>query len=219
MGEKIGEVDFSDSRGSVDGFARGWFFWIHRAARAALDIRFFEAIDSWKTQALRDTEARERGFDSLAAMKAAIKATGKPLASSQDYKAVMARSIQKFVIRQGKPPAYAFREGDSFESRCGNWAIQVVKAKPVDKTEKKKSAVTDGRVDFNLFVLAEPDAPGKWSRHARHAVTQNEFVAILKNGRGGSINLTIPTAHAEMQTPFPPFAPTVDDTQDDLFAL
>ena len=65
MGATIGEVYFSDSRGAVVGFAREWFFWVHRALRPALDIRFFEAIDSRKTKALRDIEARKRGFDSL----------------------------------------------------------------------------------------------------------------------------------------------------------
>ncbi|MBB5462911.1 hypothetical protein [Paraburkholderia sp. Cpub6] len=216
MSASIGEIDFSANRGQVSGFARGWFFWVHQSSKPALDITYSEIIEPNKTQVLRDGEARRRGFDSLADMQSKIKAAGGVLGKSKDNKAVMARSVKMAVVKQGDPPAYSFRVTDTFESRCGNWSIQVGEAKPDSRTGKKKTVITAGRVGFDLFKHIDDDSSERWSRRGWFVVSQKEFVTLLRTGNGLTLNLCAPD---EVSAEVPDAEPTVDgdNMQGDLF--
>jgi hypothetical protein len=198
----IGEIDFSDCRGEVSGFARGWFFWIHRSFRSALDIAYSEVIEPGKTQALRDGEARRRGFASLADLQLKIKATGVVLGKSRDNKAVMARSIKMAVIRQGDPPAFSFRVADTFESRCGKWMLQIVEAKPDNRTGRKKMVITSGRVGFDVFARIDGSLREPWQQYGGFVLSQRDFATLLRTGKGTTLNLCAPVEYApESATP------------------
>jgi hypothetical protein len=175
-------IDFTESRGDLNGFADGWFFFVYRSFKPALDIHYSEIIDAPKTLALRDRLSQKLGFESLAHMQQSIKASGKSLSASKDNKSVMQRSVKISIESQGNPPAFAFRESDTFESKCGNWAVQVAQAKPDTRAGRKKDAISEGSVGFQLYARSPSGSSNVWVESAWHICSQREFANLLRYG-------------------------------------
>jgi hypothetical protein len=201
-------IDFSDTRSSITGFARDWFFWVHQSFKPALDIAYSEVIDPVKTKTLRDSEARRRGFESLDDMQAKIRATGEALGDSETNAAVMKYAVRKPLESQGQPPIYRFRATDGFESRCGKWYVQISQATP-DKIGDDEAESAEGSVGLNLYEANVSTDSSSWVARGWHVISQGELVALLKTGKSGSIDLRLVTEEAPRRT---------DPAQSNLFA-
>lgn len=191
-------VAFSDILGDIDGYAKGWFFWVHKALKPALDIAHVEVIDKKKTSALRDKMSLQLFGVTHEDLKKQISASGEALGDSVEHKQIMAYSHKDLIETEGSPLLFAFRETDSVESRSGEWYIQVSQATPA--TEQKS-----GSVGFDLFVrnhdnevLAGENPKGVWNRKAWFSTTQRDFVELLKTGRCSVIDLDNPIFDPEV---------------------
>ncbi|MBP8202383.1 MAG: hypothetical protein KAX70_00560 [Pseudomonas sp.] len=86
-----------------DGFLDGFFFNLHPAFLAALDISLQPRSDRAKTKALKES-ARKNG-------------------KSEDE--VSRIRHQEMVWTQGNPPSYAFKPGDFIHTKDGEFSVQV----------------------------------------------------------------------------------------------
>lgn len=83
---------------------------------------------------------------------------------------------------EGSPPLYQFRDGDSIESRCGLWFVQVKRASP--DTQAKQ-----GSVEIDVFGTNADDASLRWKKHGEYIATQSDLVELLKTGKCKALSL------------------------------
>jgi hypothetical protein len=150
-------------------------------------------------------------------MQSKIKAAGLALGKSRDNKAVMARSIRMAVVRQGDPPAFSFRVADTFESRCGKWALQIAEAKPDNKTGRKKTVTTPGRVGFDVFARIDGSSAEPWQQYGWFVFSQHDFAMLLKTGKGATLNLTAAGARVLEKPASTDFPAAREYVQGDMF--
>ncbi|GAB6846610.1 hypothetical protein [Paraburkholderia kururiensis] len=174
-------INFSDTRGGVSGFAENWFFWVHTSFKNALDVGHNEYIDKAKTLALRDKKSFELFGLSHDALKREI---GNKYSDDKRHKQIMRYAIRYLEETEGSPPLYAFRETDGFESRSGEWYIQIDQASA--DTEEK-----EGNVGFKLYGRDIDPQPGskKWIEKRWLTTSQKDFVLLLRSGRSAVVDL------------------------------
>ncbi|MDR5757792.1 hypothetical protein [Caballeronia sp. LZ035] len=179
-------VCFSDTRGQVKGFAHGWFFWVHGAFKGALDIRFVERIDAKPTLALREKNAQERFGLSLSDLR---RRRRESVEMKSNFQEIMKISRKVMLETETSSPAYTFRAGDSFESRCGEWYLKVT-----HETVERVVGIGDDTLISHevLGVTLYRRAGGsdaRWIRQRCVELHQSELAALLKTGSAASIDL------------------------------
>jgi hypothetical protein len=178
-------VSFSDSRGEIAGFANGWYFWLHKGFREALDIRFVERIDRDKTAAFRNKLSLEQTNLSLDELRSRKKES---TAYSKAYEKIMKRSIKFLLETESTLPVVNFKPTDSFESRCGTWHIRVTS----QDSEMFEGEGDNTQIRYNVLGLniyrrsPEPDAT--WESHSTANLQQFELVELLKSGKTRSVD-------------------------------
>ncbi|WAS55390.1 hypothetical protein MK974_06330 [Burkholderia ambifaria] len=189
-------VEFTDARGGVSGFAKGWYFWVSAPFKPALDIAHNEYIDDEKTQVLRNKKSHALFGVSHDELKERIKASGEGLSDSDDHKRIMSFAIRYLVETQGEPPLYGFRETDGLESRCGEWYVQVEQA-IADADDKQ------GNVGFRLYARNHDAQAGEgvWVLESWLTVSQWEFVELLRTGRCRVVDLSKPLSVQGIEDP------------------
>lgn len=83
---------------------------------------------------------------------------------------------------EGVPPLYAFRYGDSVESRSGNWHVQVQRA-------TSDTHMAKGSVDIVLYETETENLSLRWRKRNHYVLLQEDFVVLLKTGKCGSFSL------------------------------
>lgn len=176
-------IDFNVTHANINGYAKNWFFLVHKSFKPALDIRFVEIINKNKTILLRDAEARKHGFDSLAALQNALKIDGIAKKDSEEYQSIIKHTVHDLIETEGSPLLYAFRETDSLESMDGDWYLQVTQAIP-------SSTDNPGEVGFQMYRRRTPTNGYTWERSTWHSTTQADFVDLLRHGTCSAIMLS-----------------------------
>jgi len=176
------DLEFSDRKGDISGYLRGWFFWVHEAFKPALDISYSEILDKEKTLKLRNSQAQVRGYKSLAMMQESIKAGGIALGDSSLNSEVMRYAIRIPVETQGMLPAFSFRAGDSLESRLGYWYVKVLSARP---DERADAGIAPGELTFSLYRRRET----AWEFSREITCYQHDFVSLLREGAYAGLSL------------------------------
>jgi hypothetical protein len=83
---------------------------------------------------------------------------------------------------EGAPPLYQFGPGDSIESRCGQWYVQVKRGAP-DTPGKP------GSVEIHIYA-PNTDIPSlRWKVYGEYIISQTDFVELLKTGKCKAISL------------------------------
>lgn len=179
-------VSFSDTRGQVKGFAHGWFFWVHEAFKCALDIRFVERIDANVTLALREKNAQERFGVSLSDLR---RRGRESVEIKQAFQEIMNISRKVMLETETNSPAYTFRAGDSFESRCGKWYLQVTH----EAVEKIIGVGDETLISHEVLGVTVYRRAGgsdtRWVRQRSVELRQADLVVLLKTGWAESVNL------------------------------
>lgn len=179
-------VSFSDTRGQVKGFAHGWFFWVHEAFKCALDIRFVERIDADITSALREKNAQERFGLSLSDLRIRGRESVEMKRALQE---IMKISRKVMLETETNSPAYTFRAGDSFESRCGKWYLQVTH----ETVEKIVGIGDDTLISHEVLgvtLYRRADGSGtRWVRQRSVELHQSDLVALLRTGSAPPVDL------------------------------
>lgn len=177
-------VSFEDCHNGVSGYATGWYFLVHSSFKAALDIFYVERIDAEKTKKLRDKVSLELTGLPHKEFKKRIKASGRDLAHIPEHQEILKHSFKLILETQGDfPMQFSFRATDGFESRNGEWYIQIESAVAATK-------VSRGEVGFVLYERnRHPDSGLAWERMQRIETTQEEFVELLRCGYCRSVSL------------------------------
>ncbi|WP_347469898.1 SWIM zinc finger family protein [Burkholderia stagnalis] len=177
-------IDFSDSKGKIHGYAKGWYFWVHSAFQDALDIRFLESIDKEKTASLREKMCLELFGMTHSNLKKSIEMSGNKLSSSEKHRKIMGFSVSDGgVLTESANPQYEFRVTDGLESRSGTWYVQV------DQTAETDGA--PGSIGFKLYSRNSSSGADEtgWKMRTWLSTSQNEFVELLRSGRCAVIDL------------------------------
>ncbi len=180
-------IEFSDSRGEIHGYAKGWYFWVHAAFQDALDIRFTESIDKEKTASLREKMSLELFGMAHSDLKKSIEMSGNKLSSSEKHRKIMGFSVSDGgILTESATPQYEFRVTDGLESRSGTWYVQV------DQTAETDGA--PGSIGFKLYSRNSPADAGEtgWKMRAWLSTSQSDFVELLRSGRCAVIDLHNP---------------------------
>ncbi|WP_459614344.1 hypothetical protein [Bordetella sp. 2513F-2] len=179
-------VAFTDSKGELSGYAAGWFFWVHKAFREALDISYRYPIDEEKTKIARDKRSLALHGVTHDELKRQL---GKNFADSLKHQEVMRTKIPRRVDTIGDPPAYNFRPYDGLESRCGRWYVQVKDPRTVGAESNEDE--DPNTLYVQLFARLEPTQ--RWEPRQLYKLSQAEFGQLLFTGSCASLNLTLPT--------------------------
>jgi SWIM zinc finger len=173
--------DGSDLAG---GYAQGWFFLTHSAFKDALDIRYAEFINTLKTAELRDKKSSEITGYRLSSFQRSLNARGIRKSKSPEYQLIMSYKVPYMMETEGEPMQFSFSKGDSLNSRCGNWSVQVDQSIP-DSMDR------DGNVGFSIYErnLNPIGFEGVWKKHSWLSVTQAEFVKLLMTGSCAGLTL------------------------------
>lgn len=93
--------------------------------------------------------------------------------------------IKYLVETEGYPMRFSFSVGDSVNSRCGNWSLQVDQSTPDGDNSV-------GNVGFVIYAKNEPSNiyEGIWRRHKWLSTSQNDFVSLLICGKCDVVDLT-----------------------------
>jgi hypothetical protein len=180
-------MSFSDVRGDVKGFANGWFFFVHDAFKDALDIRFVERIDREKTAGLRDRMSQEQTGLPLAELR---RRQNESPALKKTYQGIMKAARKKLLETEAVSPTYTFRVSDSFESRCGQWYIQVTS----ENAEKIVGNGDDTKISYEelgVVIYRRSDgSSGCWKKYSSANLRQADLAQLLRTGKAGAVNLT-----------------------------
>lgn len=187
-------IEFTDSKGEVKGYAKGWYFWVHSGFQEALDIRSIESIDKEGTAALRDKKSLELFGVTHGDLKRRIEAAGKKFGNSKEHKQIMTFTVSDGGrLTESTNPQYEFRVTDGLESRTGEWYVQV------DQTAETDGA--PGSIGFKVYSRDHSPFPGEgiWTRQTWLSTSQREFAALLQTGRCSVIDLENPPKFEDMQ--------------------
>lgn len=180
-------ISFREALDRPGTFAEEWFFWVHDAFKPALDIAHIEIINSAKTEELRNKHCVRLYGMQHKDLIAKVKASGELLKDSDEHQRIMAYSHKDLVETEGSPALYAFRETDSFESRCGDWYVQITQASPARLDRP-------GEVGFQVYGRNTDSSNLRWKKLDWYSTTQAEFVHLLRIGACSVVNLVVPFA-------------------------
>jgi hypothetical protein len=164
-------------------YAKGWFFLVHEAFKSALDIFHVERINKEKTPLLRDSISFTLAGIPHQKLKEKLKSENIQLKNSDLHNKIMDHKIKDLVETQGAQMKFSFKKGDSLETRCGNWCVQVDQAR--DDSEEKM-----GNVGFSIYEKqVATDFQGVWKKLDWFNTSQAEFVRLLETGSCEKIRL------------------------------
>lgn len=187
-------IAFTDCKGDIKGYAKGWYFWVHTSFQEALDIRRVEQIEKNATAALRDKKSLELFGVTHVDLKRRIEATGQKLGDSKEHKKIMTFTVSDGgCLTESTNPQYEFRVTDGVESRTGEWYLQVGQTAETDGAP--------GSIGFNVYSRNHSPLSGEgiWIRRTWLSTSQRDFVALLQTGRCSVIDLENPPAFDDAQ--------------------
>jgi hypothetical protein len=93
--------------------------------------------------------------------------------------------IKYLLETEGDPMRFSFSVGDSVNSCCGNWSLQVDQSTP-------DTINSFGSVGFLIYVKHDPSNSyeGIWKRYKWLSTSQNDFVSLLICGKCDVVDLT-----------------------------
>lgn len=179
-------IAFSDVRGQIKGFASGWFFWVHQAFKDALDIRFVERVDREKTAQLRERVSMELSSLCLAELR---RRRNESAEFGAIYAEVMKGSRKTILETEATTPAYTFRKSDLFESRCGEWQLQIT-GENVEEIVgiNDETKITYAELGIAIYRLST-EQEKRWQKYLSLTLQQHELVQLLKIGRTSTVDL------------------------------
>lgn len=94
------------------------------------------------------------------------------------------KKVKRLVETEGSPMCFSFSRGDSANSRCGNWSIQIDQS-------TFDTIKSPGNVGFMVYTKHQPmnAHEGVWRQFKWLSTSQQEFVALLMSGACQSIDL------------------------------
>ena len=179
-------VSFSEVRGQIKGFARGWFFWVHQAFKEAMDIRFVKRVDRERTAQLRERVSNELSRLGFAELR---RRRNESAEFGAIYAKVMKRSRKMLSETEAILPIYTFRKNDLFESRCGEWQLQIT-AEHIEEIVGIDDKTTITHAELGIVIYRRVPEQGKrWKPYLSRRLQQPELAQLLKTGSTSAIDL------------------------------